>query len=148
MGDARILLVTYCSRDKDPAPGEVPAVRRYLSPRVRAADGAARQLGWDFAILSGLHGLLEPDRPLAWYDHLLTADQVEDHAARCAGQLPEWGVAGVVLVSRSEEVDPGVGPYRECLERACAKAGIPFRVVEIGRQTPPAPDLATLLDPG
>lgn len=140
-------LVTYCCRDKEPAPGPMPARDRYLSPRIQRAEEAARLVGWDFVILSGLHGLLGPGDDLAWYDHLLTLDQVEEHAVRCAGQLAGRRADAVVMLSRREAVDPGVGPYRVCLEQACSVAGIPFRLVEIGAETPSAEKMAVLLDP-
>ena len=121
----------------------MPAVRRYLSPRIRVAEEAAAALGWNFAILSGLYGLLDAEAPLAYYDHLLTSDQ--EHAARCAAWLVEWAPGTVVMLSRREAVDPGVGPYRACLEAACARAGVVFRLVEIGAETPDAEDMAGLL---
>lgn len=138
-------LVTYCCRDKAKDRGPMPARDRYLSPRIRVAEEAAERLGWGFVILSGRHGLVGPGEDLAWYDHLLTLDQVEEHAVRCAGQLADRGTDEVVLLSRSETVDPGVGPYRACLEAACARAELPFRLVEIGAVTPPAAELAVLV---
>ena len=119
---------------------------RYLSPRIRVAEEAAEPLGRDLVILSGRHGLVGPGEDLAWYDHLLTQEQGEEHAGRCAGHLTEQGADAVVLISRRVAVDPGVGPYRACLEAACARAGIPFRLVEIGVETPSAVELANLLD--
>jgi hypothetical protein len=138
----RTLLVTYCCREKDAAAGDIPARDRYLSPRIRVAEMAAGLLGWDFAILSGRHGLLAPGAPLAFYDHLLTADQVPAHAARIAGPLADSGVSVVVFLTRSPDVDPGTGPYRACVEEACRLAGLPLAIHTIGGETPAGPELA------
>jgi hypothetical protein len=49
------------------------------------------------------------------------------------------------MLGRREAVDPGVGPYRACLEAACARAGVAFRLVEFGAETADAAELAGML---
>jgi hypothetical protein len=132
----RTLVVTYCSRDKDPAAGLLPAVDRYLSPRIHAAAEAASRLGFDFMILSGLYGLLAHDHPIPHYDHLLTAEGIPAHVDLVVDQLGTPGPDRVVFISRSLEEDPGCGPYREVMARVCSRVGSNFEWVDIGPGDP------------
>ena len=68
------LYCTYCSADKNRARAPMPAVRRYLSKRIRTAHRMSRREGVSFAILSGEFGLLGPYEKIPYYDHLLRAD--------------------------------------------------------------------------
>jgi len=140
-------VVTYCSGDKDPSPGFLPAVDRYLSSRIRAACEAATILETGFRILSGLYGLLEPDREIPAYDHLLTDDQVPDHARVLERQLRESVAERVIFLTRTLAVDSGTGPYRDAMRQACAAAGVGFEVLELGAPEPSSAELAALMRP-
>ena len=140
-----VYVVTYCSGDKDPAPGLLPAVDRYFSSRIRAACEAASILETGFRILSGLYGLLEPDREIPDYDHLLTDDQVPGHARMLEQQLRESAAETVIFITRALAIDPGAGPYREAMSRACTGAEVGFEVLEIGSPEPLSPELAALI---
>jgi len=138
------LVVTYCSRDKNPADGLLPAIDRYVSPRIRSAASAAARQGLEFRILSGLYGLLTPDHPIPDYDHLLTEDRIPEHAELVGGQLGNPGPGRVVFISRSLAEDPGCGPYRDAMAMACTLVGSEFRVREIGPGEPDVDDLSDL----
>jgi hypothetical protein len=140
-----VCLVTYCARDKNPASGLMPAGERYLSSRIRETGEAAATLKVRFLILSGLYGLLDAAEPIPNYDHLLTIEQVPAHADLLAGQLAEKGVGKVVFVSRSLATDPGVGPYREAIGKACAKIGVCCHILEMPDSD--SVDLAEMIDP-
>ena len=126
---------TCCSADKRRDAAPLPALERYVSDRIRVVSDLATSLGEDFRILSGLYGLLAGSDPIPYYDHLLTASEVEDHAARVADQLRELDSVRVVLHLRPPSVDPLTEPYRETMARACARAGIAFEI----RDYPAAP---------
>jgi len=140
-----VLVVTYCSREKDPSAGFLPAVDRYLSSRVRISFEAASMLGAGFRILSGLYGLLEPDREIPDYDHLLTSDQVPRHAGKIERQLRDSATGRVVFVTRALAADPGTGPYREAMRQACTDAEVDFEILEIGSPDPHVEELAGLI---
>ena len=72
------ILCTYCAGRKRPGSRPLPAIRRYLSPRIAVLHREARRRGsaWAFRIVSGRYGLLAPETPLPWYDHLLREDEV------------------------------------------------------------------------
>jgi hypothetical protein len=87
-------------------------------------------MGVPFRILSGLYGLLEPGHPIPDYDHLLVPDEVEKHAALLQEQMRDDPFTQVAFVTRTLAVDPGGGPYREALIRACGGAQTDFNIVE------------------
>ena len=149
MNDVRstVLVVTYCSGDKDAAPGLLPAVDRYLSSRIRAACEAASLLKKGFRILSGLYGLLEPEREIPAYDHLLTTDKVPDHVLVLAQQLRESAAERVIFITRTLAADPGAEPYRQAMRQACAGAQVGFEILEPSQPEPSAAELAVLIRP-
>jgi len=138
-------VVTYCSREKDPSVGLLPAVDRYLSSRIRVSFEAASMLGTGFRILSGLYGLLEPDREIPEYDHLLTSDQVSRHAEKIEQQLRESAIERVIFITRSFAADPGAQPYRESMSRSCAGMGVGCEILEIGSPDPSVEELTALI---
>ena len=137
------IVITYCCRDKDPSPGLLPAVDRYLSSRIRAAKEAASRLKWEFRILSGLYGLLEQDKKIPDYDHLLTDDQVPDHAEKLAGQLVASNAGRVIFITRSLVEDPGTGPYRKAMFQACSAVQVECEILEI---KPGDPSISELVE--
>ncbi len=142
-----VCIVTYCSREKDRSAGFLPAVDRYLSSRIRVSHEAALLLETDFLILSGLYGLLEPDRDIPEYDHLLTVEQVPAHAGRIESQLRESGMGRVIFITRTLAADSGTGPYREVMRLACADAKVGFEILEFGSPDPSSEELAGLIRP-
>jgi hypothetical protein len=117
---------TYCSAEKDPSEGEIPAIQRYKSTRIRSVYSAAKSLGLGFVILSGKYGILEPSDPILDYDHLLQSSEVSEHSTLVAGQLEALGVKDLIFFSR---LGPVVEPYRECINSASAKAGVELKHV-------------------
>jgi len=122
---------TYCSAAKREDPGLLPALERYLDRRIHDLAARATVAGMSFLILSGEYGLLRPDEPIPWYDHLLRADEVEALAARMAGQLEALGVTELVHHTVEAAIDPLIIPYRDAITLACASAGVTLRVDEI-----------------
>jgi hypothetical protein len=119
---------TYCSAEKDPSEGELPAIQRYLSPRIQSVYAAAKRLGLRFLILSGEFGILEPDDPIPYYDHLLLPSEVPEHAKRVADQLKDLDVKDMIFFTRS---DAAVKPYLECMKSACQIAGAELKFVTL-----------------
>jgi hypothetical protein len=122
---------THCSRDKSHAPGAIAAADRYRSPRIRALLMRARSQGVAFYILSGKHGLLAPQDPIADYDLLLTAGAAPDHARLVARQLRERGVTELDYITAPLDNDPQLAPYRATMAAACALSGVRLRVEEL-----------------
>lgn len=124
-------LCTYCSRDKSHCPGLLPAMERYRSARIAAAGAAAAALGVKFCILSGEYGLISPDAPIPYYDHLLTRAEIPDLAQTVARQLGELGITRLVFVTRPLSVDPAAAPYGELLAMAAAWCSVPVCTIEL-----------------
>ncbi|MCP4572869.1 MAG: hypothetical protein GY838_11000 [bacterium] len=138
---SRTLLVTYCAADKDPAPGDLPAIRRYRSTRIEAVAALAGRRQAAFRILSGEFGLLAPEDSIPWYDHLLVAGEIDRLAGRVAAQIADLEPSRVVFFTRSAVADPCAGPYRTCCETACSRAGVLCAVVALPSGSLTAEDL-------
>jgi hypothetical protein len=123
------LYATYCSKDKEATAGELPAIERYLSLRIRAVHAAAEGAGAKFGILSGLYGLISPDHPIPDYDHLLQLCEMEDRVNKVEGVLREWDIDEIHWYSVAFEMDANVGRYRKVMERAAAKVDATVEVV-------------------
>ena len=123
-----IVHCTYCSADKRDDPGELPAIERYQDRRIRDVAALAKAAGEPFLILSGEYGLLKPEDPILWYDHLLMPDEVEDLALPVMAQLQSQGVTELVYYSVDPAADPLIVPYRHVITFACARAGVKMRL--------------------
>jgi len=124
---------TYCSKDKSDEPGDIPAIRRYKSARIDNVYAAARKLGVGFYILSGKFGLIPPAQPIPWYDHLLKAEEVSQLVGIVAGQIKQYGIAGLAYFTQPLAQEPNVVPYHDTLAAACSRGTVAFHVIELGQ---------------
>jgi len=122
---------TYCSRDKIAEPGDLPAIRRYQDSRIEKVYAAASKLGLEFYILSGEFGLLHPQQPIQWYDHLLKPEEVSSLADRVAGQLRDYRITGLVYFTESFAQDPNAIPYHDAIVAACSRTRLPMLVIDL-----------------
>jgi len=114
---------TYCSADKHRGGGLMPAIERYQSARI-AELGATGTL----LILSGEFGLLAPEDPIPWYDHLLLSDEVEAMVPRVTAQLQERAVVTLVFHTADPDTFPAIRPYVALITQACQAAGVPLQL--------------------
>ncbi len=122
---------TYCSAKKDRSQGELPAIQRYRNHRIKSVYVAAISLGLNFLILSGKYGILEPNNPIPYYDHLLQSSEVSEHSKKVADQLAALGVKDLIFFARSFSDDEKVKPYFDCIKFASQKAGIKLKFVDL-----------------
>lgn len=123
------LYATYCSADKEMTAGDLPAVERYVSARIRAAHTAANSAEARFGILSGLYGLIAPEHPIPHYDHLLQLSEMSDRSTEVEAVLRAWDINEILWYSVGFEMDPNVGRYRTVMERAAAKVNASLDLV-------------------
>jgi hypothetical protein len=122
---------TYCAANKDRSQGEIPAIQRYRSHRIKSVYTAAMSLGLKFFILSGKYGILEPCDPIPYYDHLLQSSEVSEHSKKVADQLEALGVKDLIFFGGSLSDDENLKPYIDCIKFASRKAGIELKFVEL-----------------
>ena len=125
------ILCSYCSAAKRRDEAPLPAIERYESARLRALWRQGRSTGAPLHILSGEYGLVTPDAPLPWYDHLLTMDEVAPMVMRVAAQLRAAGVTAVEYHTAAVAVAPPVAPYLAVVRAACERAGAELAIVEL-----------------
>ena len=122
-------ICTYCAGPKRQGGRLLPAVRRYISPRINDAHKLARKRGAAFFILSGEYGLLRPDDPIPWYDHLLRSDEVKDLVPKVAVTLVKEGIESVEYHTASPDLVPAIVAYFDVLRQACVLSGISLEIV-------------------
>jgi len=89
-------------------------------------------LGLEFLILSGEYGILKPSEPIPYYDHLLIAPEVPEHAKKVADRLKALGLKDLIFFTRPLEEDKNLKPYLDCIQLASQDAGVELKIVEIG----------------
>ncbi len=122
-------ICTYCAGNKRRGAELLPAVRRYKSDRITGLHKLARGQGAAFFILSGRFGLIAPERPIPWYDHLLRPDEVRDLVPGVAAVLAAAGVTAVSFHTADSAVAPAVAPYGEVIRQACLLSGLELEIV-------------------
>ena len=122
-------ICTYCSRPKRTDSRELPAVRRYMSPRIDQLHEAAQTEGAVFLILSGKYGLLTAEQPIAWYDHLLAETEVESMVPAFAGDLTRLGITNLDYYSADPARIAQLQPYLKVVQQACQSAGVNFQMI-------------------
>jgi len=88
-------------------------------------------LGFNFLILSGKYGILEPSDPIPYYDYLLQSSEVSEHSKRVADQLEALGVKDLIFFAGSLSDDENLKTYFDCIRIASQKAGIELKFVEL-----------------
>ena len=130
------ILCSYCSAAKRDDDGLLPAVERYQSERLRELWLRGRAQETPLYILSGAFGLLGAEEPIPWYDHLLSAGEVEAMAVNVAARLRELAVEGVVYHTASLTATAALRPYFETITAACAMAGVPLTIAILPADLP------------
>jgi len=110
--------------------GRHPAVDLYCGPLYTSRLGYARAFGGPHAILSGLYGLIEPDRVVPAYDFALAerTPAARDHWAKTAAGIALHRAEGrhIVLLA--------AGEYLRVLEYLPAdRVTVPARGLAIGK---------------
>ncbi|MEI6633407.1 MAG: hypothetical protein WCP22_06250 [Chlamydiota bacterium] len=120
----RTLYCTYCSAGKQKTRAPMSALRRYVSPRIRAVHRMSRGAGAPFAILSGKFGLLGPYEKIPCYDHLLKAGEVAALLPRVTGYLDRKGIRAVRFFHEPLSSNRRLKPYLDAITRSCRLAGV------------------------
>ena len=114
---SQVLIVTACGAKKKP--GAHPAGQLYESPRIKALGRRCAQGGWRYAIVSAKYGLVMSDTPIESYDQEMTAERIPILLSQVSAALEPYS-AVVYFQAGARRL------YRELLEAACLKGGIPF----------------------
>ena len=126
-----LLYCTYCSAEKNYSETPTPAIELYKNERITDVYHKAKRTEVEFAILSGKFGIVEAQQPIAYYDHLLTAEEVDVHSELVASQLAEMGVSKVIFYTFSVRKDPNLEAYISCIQIATRKCGVTLEFKEI-----------------
>ncbi len=126
-----VLLCTYCSAVKRRDRQLLPAIRRYLSPRIRAVYRESKQKGAGFAILSGQFGLIGPWEKIRYYNHLLKSSEIHSLLPRMVGYLERKKYRAVRFYHEPLRSSPKIRAYLKAIAHACRATGVRLTLVEI-----------------
>lgn len=124
-------LCTYCSYSKRRDPELIPAIRRYKSERIERVHTAASSLKLPFLILSGKFGLIQPEKCIPFYDHLLKPEEVPALTELVLGQIPQLGVDIFLYFTKPLASNVSLRPYHDTFAGACRRMSLPFLAVEL-----------------
>lgn len=116
--------VTYCSKKKDPKEGSIPVIERYDSDRIRWVYNLSIKDKADFAILSGVLGLVKPDEKIPYYDHKMNEEDVERIAKLIKWFLKEEKYEKIVYFTENPHSEPVLKNYYKSLKKATQELGI------------------------
>ena len=121
------ILLTTCTAAKRTDPAPLPAVERYLDPRMDHAVDEAGRHGLRLMIFSGVFGLLDASDPIPWYDHALADDEVEAAAEVLSECFLQEGISEITALLEARST-PGWAPYHDALAQACVTSGVAMTV--------------------
>lgn len=119
------MYITYCSRKKNTTPGFIPAIQRYDSERISGLYNKSLNDNVPFAILSGKYGLVTPEQPIPWYDHLLTLIDISIIKERIISFILNHNIRDITYFTPQTQ---SVVLYREVLVQACNDTGVTITV--------------------
>ncbi len=119
---------TTCCREKQREPELLPALERYLDPRIAAVHARSLGAGKPFVILSGKFGLVGPRKVIPYYDQALGMADVEKMQVVVARQLRELNCTGLRFFGLPRTTF-GWEPYFQVIEGGCHQAGVDLQIV-------------------
>ena len=122
----RSVISTICSKEKSPEQGLLPARDRYLSERINNVGKIAIEANLEFLILSGEYGLINADKEIPYYDHLLKIDEVDALADIVKKQIYELEIGEIIFYAKPN-TDTWV-PYYSVIENATNASGVILNV--------------------
>jgi len=126
-----IAYCTYCSKEKNDSKTLLPVLERYKSKRISTVFNFAKAKGLKFVILSGKYGVLDVEQSIHYYNHLLSANEVEKHSDMVVSQLKAKKITKIIFYTNSIECDKNLKPYIDCISMASAKGEITLEIKEL-----------------
>jgi hypothetical protein len=123
------VVLTICSKAKDSRVEDLPASKRYKSPRITEVGVIAKGKGLPLFILSGQYGLVAENEVVPYYDRLLTQDEVVEMAALVARQTKHIGITEIEFYAKAKQ--GSWTSYYEVIERMAREQGINLEIVTI-----------------
>ncbi len=120
---------TYCSREKNKTESPIPAINLYDSTRIRKVHALAKSANCAFFILSGKFGWIHSNTLIPYYDHLLVANEVEDHVEKVVGQMKNVEMDEILFYAESVENDPNLKAYYDCIKAAAKRVGVTLSII-------------------
>ncbi|OGC48748.1 hypothetical protein A2W32_01185 [candidate division WWE3 bacterium RBG_16_37_10] len=119
-------LITTCCKEKRTDKKILPAIDRYLDPRIKHVLNISKVSNSGFVILSGKYGILEPEEQIPYYDKILTEEEVDEMVKKVTIQLKKLDISELIVYGLDKNTFHSWRPYYSVLEKACALLNIPY----------------------
>jgi len=116
--------ITHCSKEKSREDGDMPALKRYLSPHIEYVYKQARISGNGFLIFSGKYGFLEADEPIPYYDKLFLREDFEIMGKKVDRQYENYGFEKLTFFHLDISKDAKLIVYRDFIGQFACRNGI------------------------
>lgn len=123
----KVLFVTYCSRDKSTVKKSIPAIKRYKSQRIKYVYNLSKRCKCEFAILSGMFGLLEPEMPIPYYDHKMQESDIERVVEFSKRFISNKGIEEVIYFTKKPKSE--LMPYLKAVKKLRNSIKIKIRTI-------------------
>ncbi|EKD99630.1 MAG: hypothetical protein ACD_22C00220G0005 [uncultured bacterium] len=123
--------ITTCCKEKNGAPQPIPAIERYLSPRIRQVMNTSLKDRAKFMILSGKFGLLIPTDNIPNYDYILTHSNINSLAKEIIAKTNLTDAESMTIFGKDEIQNPDWKPYYDVLRLVAKRLNIPLFIRKI-----------------
>ncbi|MFH1407884.1 MAG: hypothetical protein ABIG91_02505 [Patescibacteria group bacterium] len=120
-------ILTTCCKDKDTSKGLMPAIKRYLNPRIGYVYGISKSRGIPMLIFSGKFGILKPEEKIPYYDLRLEKGMVFDMTNKVINQLKTYKIDEICFYGLDENKHPDWQPYYSVIEKVCTFLNIKLK---------------------
>ena len=124
--------VTYCSKEKEKERRTI-AIRRYKSERIRWVYNKSIAKGVKFAILSGVFGLVKPEKKIPYYNYRMQEKDVEEIRNKNIEFISKEKIKKIVYFTENPVCEPDLRYYFQSLDKAISKLN-----KELKKETKPA----------
>ncbi len=117
---------TICSKEKRNDKELLPAIERYLSPRIKNVYQKASSEKVKHLIFSGEYGFIHPYSLIPYYDHLLLEEEIEAFLPLLKQQNLFWEITELDCFMEKEDT-PGWEAYYKILTNFAEEEDVKIR---------------------
>ncbi|EKE00246.1 MAG: hypothetical protein ACD_22C00069G0005 [uncultured bacterium] len=123
--------ITTCCKEKETKSKLLPAIDRYLNPRIKQVYNLSIKDNIEFLILSGKYGLLKPEDKIPYYDQILLDRQVQNIVDTIIAQSIFTKGDCITVFGKHESEHPSWKPYYDAIRTVSSKLGLSLSIKQL-----------------